>query len=199
MTDSSDRVRVVGETTLSDGWTRLSSYELDYTDREGEVHRVKREIFHRTPAACILLHDRKRDVVVLVKQFRLPAYLTDEPAWMLEVPAGLLDGDHPEDAIRREAMEETGYQVREARYLFKALMSPGSVTEIVHFFHASIDLSDRIGDGGGVAEEHEDIVIQELPLDDAVAMIESGEIIDAKTIMLLQWAMLNRDSLSGCK
>jgi ADP-ribose pyrophosphatase len=197
MTDSSDRVKIVSDTTLSQGWTRLSEYEIDYTDRKGATHRLKREIFNRTPAACILLHDPKRDIVILVKQLRLPAHLIGEAAFMIEVPAGLLDGDEPEAAIRREAAEETGYRVRHARFLFKAMMSPGSVTEIVHFFHASVDLTDRIGEGGGLEEEHEDIVILELPLDDAIAMVDSGEIFDAKTIMLLQWAAINRASLTN--
>lgn len=197
MTDKNERVTVVGEKTLSEGWTRLSGYELDYTHSNGQTHRLHREIYHRTPAACILLYDAKRDRVVLVKQFRLPALLIGEPAWMVEVPAGLLDGDHPEEAIRREAIEETGYRVRDVRHLFKALMSPGSVTEIVHFFYAPVDLADRINGGGGLAEEHEDIEVLELPLDEAVAMIESGKIIDAKTIMLLQWAVINRAAIAG--
>jgi ADP-ribose pyrophosphatase len=195
MTDVNDRVKIVSDTTLSQGWTRLSDCHLDYTDRNGETQRIKREVFHRTPAACILLHDRKRDIVVLVKQFRLPAHLIGEPAFMIEVPAGLLDGEDAEEAIRREAMEETGYRVRDVHFVFKALTSPGSVTEVIHFFHASIDLSDRIDEGGGLADEHEDIEVLELPLDKAVEMIGDGEIIDAKTIMLLQWAMINRASL----
>lgn len=192
-----ERAKIVSDTTLSTGWTRLSSVELDYQDRKGETHRLKREIFHRTPAACILLYDATRDIVVLAKQFRLPAYLTGDPAWMIEVPAGLLDGDEPEEAIRREAMEESGYRVRDVRFLFKALTSPGSVTEVVHFFYAPIDLSDRINEGGGLAEEHEDIEVMEVPLDDAVAMIGNGEIIDAKTIIMLQWAVINRASLTA--
>lgn len=196
MTDENKRAKIVGERTLSNEWTRLVSYELDYTDRGGETHRLKREIYHRTPAACILLYDPTRDTVVLVRQFRLPALLTGEPAWMIEVPAGLLDGDEPESAIRREAMEETGYRIRDVKFLFKALTSPGSVTEIVHFFAAVIDTKDRIADGGGLAEEHEDIEVLELPLSEASAMIETGGIIDAKTIMLLQWAMINRHALS---
>jgi len=195
MSDVNDRVKIVSDTTLSQGWTRLSDYQLDYTDRNGETKRIKREVFHRTPAACILLHDRERDIVVLVKQFRLPAHLIGEPSFMIEVPAGLLDGEDAEDAIRREAMEETGYRIRDVRFVFKALTSPGSVTEVIHFFHASIDLSDRINEGGGLADEHEDIEVLELPLDKAVTMITDGEIIDAKTIMLLQWAVLNRAAL----
>ncbi|MFS8044901.1 NUDIX domain-containing protein [Rhizobium sp. BR 314] len=185
------KAEIAGEKTLADQWTRLSSFDLNYTDSLGETHRLKREVYHRTPAACILLYDPKRETVVLVRQFRLPAQLTGEPAWMLEVPAGLLDGDDPEAAIRREAMEETGFRVRDVRFLFKALTSPGAITEILHFFAAVIDTSDRIADGGGLAEEHEDIEVLEVRLSDAMAMIESGDIYDAKTIMLLQWATLN--------
>lgn len=189
------KAEIVSEKTLADQWTRLSSYDLDYTDSHGEKHRLKREVYHRTPAACILLYDPARETVVLVRQYRLPSQLVGQPAWMIEVPAGLLDGDDPEAAIRREAMEETGFCVRDVRFLFKALTSPGSVTEIIHFFAAVIDTSDRVADGGGLAEEHEDIEVLEVPLSDAMAMIESGDIYDAKTIMLLQWAVLNKDSL----
>lgn len=192
MTHSNERVKIVSDTTLSNGWTRLSNVDLDYTTSKGETQRIRREIFHRTPAACILLHDAGRDSVVLVRQLRLPAHLAGENGLMIEVPAGLLDGQDPEEAIRREAIEETGYQVRDVRFLFKALTSPGAVTEIVHFFYAPVDLSDRVAEGGGLDEEHEDIEVLDMPLDAAAAMIESGEIIDAKTIMLLQWALLNR-------
>lgn len=195
MTHGNSRVKIVSDKTLSSGWTRLSSYELDYTSSRGETQRIKREIYHRTAAACILLYDRKRDAVVLVRQFRLPAHLQAEHGFMIEVPAGLLDGQHPEDAIRREAIEETGYQVRDVRFLFKAMMSPGAITEVVHFFYAPVDLSDRVAEGGGLDEEHEDIEVLDVPLDAAAAMIESGEIIDGKTILLLQWARLNRSVL----
>ncbi|RWX75843.1 NUDIX domain-containing protein [Neorhizobium lilium] len=197
MTDTNGRVKIVRQETLSEGWTRLSGYELDYADQQGNVHRLHREIYHRGEAAAILLYDAGRGNVVLVKQFRLPAYLTGNPAWMVEVPAGMLDEDHPEEAIRREAMEETGYRLRDVRLLFKAFMSPGAITEIVHFFYAPIDLSDRMEQGGGLAEEHEDIEVLDVPLDDALAMIERGEICDGKTIMLLQWAVINRNSLAG--
>ena len=189
------KIEIVSEETLSEGWTQLSSYKIDYTDSNGATHRLKREIYHRTPAATILLYDPKRTTIVLVRQFRLAVYLKGEPAWMIETPAGLLDGDKPEAAIRREAMEETGFQVRDVRFLFKAYTSPGAVTEVVHFFAATIDTADRISDGGGLAEEHEDIEVLEIPLKEALAMIETGEIFDAKTIMLLQWAALNRERL----
>lgn len=197
MSDANERVKIVSEKTLSEGWTRLSAYELDYTDSKGKSQIMEREIYHRGEAAAILLYDAERDMVVLVKQFRLPAYLIDQPAWMLELPAGLLDEDHPEEAIRREAMEETGYRLRDVTFLFKAFMSPGAITEVLHFFYAPISLADRIDSGGGLEEEHEDIEVLELPLDEALAMIASGEICDAKTIMLLQWAGINRTSLAG--
>ncbi|OCJ11922.1 ADP-ribose pyrophosphatase [Rhizobium sp. AC27/96] len=190
------KAEIVNEKTLADQWTRLSSYDLDYTDSRGEKHRVKREIYHRTPAACILLYDPNRETVVLVRQYRLPSQLVGMPAWMIEVPAGLLDGDDPEAAIRREAMEETGFRIRDVRFLFKALTSPGSVTEVIHFFAAVVDTADRIADGGGLAEEHEDIEVLEVRLSEAMGMIEAGDIYDAKTIMLLQWAVLNKASLT---
>jgi ADP-ribose pyrophosphatase len=191
MTEGKAKVEIVSERTLSNEWTRVSGYLIDYTDRKGETHRLKREIYHRTPAACILLYDPKRDTVVLVRQFRLAAHLNGDPGWMIEAPAGLLDGDDPESAIRREATEETGYRVRDVRFLFKSYTAPGAVTEVVHFFAAVIDTEDRITDGGGLDEEHEDIEVLEIPLDEAARMIERGEIIDAKTIILLQWGMLN--------
>jgi nudix-type nucleoside diphosphatase (YffH/AdpP family) len=189
------KAEIVSEKTLADQWTRLSTFEVDYTDSRGERHRLKREVYHRTPAACILLYDPKRETVVLVRQYRLPARLVGETSWMIEVPAGLLDGDQPEAAIRREAMEETGFRVRDVRFLFKAMTSPGSSTEVIHFFAAVIDTSDRVADGGGLAEEHEDIEVLEVRLPDAIVMIEKGDICDAKTIMLLQWAALNVASL----
>lgn len=195
MSEDTTRVKISGEKTLSDDWTRLSSYAIDYTDMKGETYRLHREIYHRTPAACILLYDPVRETVVLVRQFRLPAHLQGYAGWMIEVPAGLLDGDQPEAAILREAMEETGYRVRNVSFLFKALTSPGSVTEIVHFFAATVDTADRITAGGGLASEHEDIEVLEIPLAQAMRMVEAGEIFDAKTIILLQWAMLNRESL----
>jgi ADP-ribose pyrophosphatase len=197
MTETVDRTKIVSQDVLSEGWTKLSNFELDYTDRDGGSHRIHREIYHRGEAAAILLYDAARDTIVLVKQFRLPAQLTGNPEYMMEVPAGALDGDQPEEAIRREAMEETGYHLRDVRFLFKAFMSPGAITEVLHFFYAPIDQSDRAEKGGGLAEEHEDIEVLEVPLDDAIAMIGTGEICDAKTIMLLQWAVINRSTLAG--
>ncbi|MDQ0562106.1 nudix-type nucleoside diphosphatase (YffH/AdpP family) [Rhizobium mesoamericanum] len=189
------KAEIVDERILANGWTRLSNFQIDYTDSDGETHRLQREVYHRTPAATILLYDTKRDSVILVRQFRLPVFLHGEPAWIVEAPAGLLDGDAPEAAIRREAEEETGFRIRDVRFLFKAYSAPGSSTELQYFFAATIDSTDRVSEGGGLSHEHEDIEVLEVPLEKVMTMIEHGEIVDLKTITLLQWAIMNRDTL----
>ncbi|MCY1663988.1 NUDIX domain-containing protein [Rhizobium sp. SL86] len=194
--DKRGTIAVVEEKLLSDNWYHLHRVTFDYTDSKGHTERMNREVYDRGNGATILLLDPKRDVVVLVRQFRMPAYKNGHHGYLIETPAGLLDGNQPEEAIRREAIEETGYQVRDVRFLFKCFMSPGAVTEIIHFFAAIIDTSDRVAEGGGLDEEHEDIEVLEVPFSDALAMIETGEICDGKTIMLLQWAALNRDTLA---
>lgn len=191
------RIEIVEDRTLSDNWYHLRKVTYDYTGSHGQTHRLSREVYDRGNGATILLFDPKRQVVVLVKQFRMPAHVNGHSGWMIETPAGLLDGDHPEEAIRREAVEETGYEVRDVCFLFECFMSPGAVTERVHFFCALVDLSHKTEDGGGLDEEHEDIEVLEIPLDEALAMIGTGEICDGKTIMLLHWAALNRDRLSS--
>ncbi|MBT9368420.1 NUDIX domain-containing protein [Rhizobium sp. CSW-27] len=188
-------IHIVEKKLLSDNWCHLYKVSFDYSGANGVTHRLEREVYDRGNGATILLYDPARDVVVLVRQFRIPAHLNGYSGWLIETPAGLLDGEHPEEAIRREAIEETGYQVRDVRFLFKCFMSPGAVTEVVHFFAAIIDTSDRVSEGGGLDEENEDIEVLEVPLASALGMIETGEICDGKTIMLLQWAQLNRASL----
>ena len=190
-------VEIVEDRTLSDNWYHLRKLTFDYTGSGGQTNRLEREVYDRGNGATILLFDPKRQVVILVKQFRMPAYVNGHSGWLIETPAGLLDGDHPEEAIRREAGEETGYEVRHVRFLFECFMSPGAVTERVHFFYAPVDLDHKVNDGGGLDEEHEDIEVLEIPLDEALAMIGTGEICDGKTIMLLQWAALNRATLSA--
>jgi nudix-type nucleoside diphosphatase (YffH/AdpP family) len=194
--DERGKIDIVEKKLLSDNWYHLHKVTFDYTGSDGQTRRLDREVYDRGNGATILLYDARRDVVVLVRQFRMPAFLNGHSGWMIETPAGLLDGDHPEEAIRREAIEETGYQVRDVRFLFKCFMSPGAVTEIIHFFAAAIDIEDRVADGGGLDEENEDIEVLEVKLADALAMIESGEICDGKTIMLLHWAAQNRQVLA---
>lgn len=191
MTTKSDpRITVLDQQPLSRGFVKLDKITLQHATRSGGRITVEREIHDHGHAATILLYDPARRTVVLVRQVRVPVYLSGDEAWMIETPAGLLDGDHPAEAIAREAMEETGYLVEDARHLFDAYMSPGAVTERVSFFAAEIDHSKKTGEGGGLAGEGEDIEILDLDLDEAFAMIASGEIRDAKTIMLLQWAKM---------
>jgi nudix-type nucleoside diphosphatase (YffH/AdpP family) len=176
----------------SDGWHVLRRTTFDYRDRRGIWTTQQRETYDRGNGAVILLYDVENRTVLLGKQFRYPAYVNDHPDGMLiECAAGLLEGDDPESAIRREAEEELGVAVGEVTPVFESYMSPGSVTERLHFFAAPYTQIDRRHDGGGLKEEGEDIEVLELPIAEAYSMIRSGEITDGKTIMLLQWALLD--------
>jgi nudix-type nucleoside diphosphatase (YffH/AdpP family) len=182
-------VRIVESTLLCDDWSELRRTQLELRGPDGRWTRQVRETYDRGNGATILLYDPATLSVLLVRQFRYPAYVNGHPDGMLlETPAGLLDGDAPEAAIRREAEEETGVRVGAVRRLFEVFMSPGSVTERVAFFAAPCSPADRVSAGGGVAAEGEQIEVVELPLDAALAAVEAGEIVDGKTIMLLQWA-----------
>ena len=183
-------IRIIARETLSKRFVTLEKLTVDHATNAGGRQMVEREIHDHGNAATILLYDPVRKIVVLVRQLRLPDFLGGGEGWLIETPAGLLDGDHPSDAIAREAMEETGYRVKAPMHLFDAFMSPGSVTEKVSFFAAEIDLADRVASGGGLAEEGEDIEVIEIGLAEAFAMIATGEIRDGKTIMLLQWAKM---------
>ena len=188
---TSDRVRIERVEVLSDNWYTLRKYTYTYRRRDGTEQRQEREAYDRGNGAVILLYDRERGTILLTRQFRLPAFVSGHPDGMLlELPAGLLDDDDPATAIRREAEEETGYRVRHVKEVLVAYMSPGAVTEQLHFFTAEYTPADRVGAGGGHEGEGEDIEIVEMPLKDALAMIETGEIIDAKTIILLYHAAL---------
>ncbi|MBO0918851.1 NUDIX domain-containing protein [Streptomyces laculatispora] len=188
------RVRVRDVEVLSCDWYVLRRTTFDYQHSDGHWSREQRETYDRGDGATILLHNTERRTVLLTRQFRLPAYVNGHPDGMLiEAAAGLLDGDAPEEAIRREAAEETGYVIGVPEPVFTVYMSPGSVTERLHFYAAPYDPVSAVADeyGHGVAEEGEDIATVELPFDEALAMIRSGDIADAKTIMLLQWAALD--------
>ena len=187
----SDRVRVKNVHVLSDRHYRLNEVEFDYRRGDGEWQTQKREVFDRGHAATLLPYNAASRTVVLTRQFRLPAYLAGHDDFMIEAAAGMLDDASPEERIRAEAEEEIGYRLGAVRKIFEAFMSPGSVTERLHFFVAEYDPSMRINDGGGLADEGEDIEVLELPIDSALAMIADGRIVDAKTIMLLQYAALN--------
>ncbi len=191
-------VRLVETRVLADDWYVLRKTTFDFRDRRGSWTRQSREAYDRGNGATILLYDPDRRTVLLIRQFRLPAYVNGHPDGMLiEAPAGLLDADDAETAIRREAEEETGVRVGPVRRLFELFMSPGSVTERVAFFAAPYTAADRTSEGGGLADDGEDIEVLELGLDAALAMVHSGEIVDGKTILLLQWAQ-GSDVFAAC-
>ena len=188
-----EKVQVLKTEILSDNWYTLKKITYNFLKKDGQWQTQSREAYDRGNGATILLYNREQRAVVLTKQFRLPSFINGNPDGMLiEACAGLLDKDNPEDCIRRETEEETGYKITEVRKIFEAYMSPGSVTEILHFFVAEYSKDMKITDGGGMEHEQEDIEVLELPIDQALQMIESGEIKDAKTIMLLQYARLNK-------
>ena len=183
-------VEVLYTQVLSDNWYVLRKVTYRIQRSDGEWETQAREAYDRGNGATILLYDTTRRMVLLTRQFRLPTYINGNPSGMLiEACAGLLEEQSPEIRIRLELREETGYEVPHLQKVFEAYMSPGSVTEILHFFVAGYSPHNRVSDGGGIDEE--DIEVLELPFDQAIAMIETFEIRDAKTIMLLQYAALN--------
>jgi nudix-type nucleoside diphosphatase (YffH/AdpP family) len=186
-----DRVRVTSMETLSDNWYVLKKATFQFRRTDGTWQTQVRESYDRGNGVAILMRDPARDTVVLVRQFRFPAFVNGLDDLMIEVPAGLLEDADPVERIRSEVEEETGYRIGEVRKLFEAYMSPGSVTEKLHFFEATYAASDRISAGGGHEEEGEDIEVLEVSLGEALEMIRAGRIVDAKTIMLLQYAALN--------
>jgi nudix-type nucleoside diphosphatase (YffH/AdpP family) len=184
-------VNFVTVEVLADDWGVLKRSTFEYRNSAGHWTTEQRETYDRGNGATILLYDRDRGTVLLSRQFRFPVYCNGHPDGMLiESAAGLLDDEEPEAAIRREAEEELGVAVGDVEHVFDVYMSPGSVTERVHFYAAPYTPRTRTGAGGGVADDGEDIEVLELAFADAAAMIGDGRIVDAKTIMLLQWAAL---------
>jgi nudix-type nucleoside diphosphatase (YffH/AdpP family) len=187
---AADPIRIRSVEVLSDDWAILKKTVFDYRRRDGTWETQVRQTYDRGDGAVILPYDPARSTVLLVRQFRLPAYVNGHPEPLIEACAGLLDRDDPETCIRREAEEELGYRLGRVERVFDAFMSPGSVTERLAFFVARYAAADRVGDGGGDAGEGEDIETLEPTLDEALAMVGRGAIVDGKTIMLLQHAKL---------
>jgi nudix-type nucleoside diphosphatase (YffH/AdpP family) len=186
--DLTDRVRIRDEHVLSHKRYKLSEYTFDYRRNDGTWQSQSREVFDRKHAAAVLPIDPRRGTVILVSQFRLPAFLTGYTKPLVEVIAGALDNDAPEVCARREAMEEAGIEVGDLKEVFHCFMSPGAVTERMHLFVGTY--SGRAAKGGGLHDEGEDIEVLEMSLNDAMAMVRNGEIADTKTIALLQYAKL---------
>lgn len=177
---------------LSDNWYILNKVTFDYQKKDDSWITQKREVYDRGNGAAILLYNKQQKTVILTRQFRLPTYLNgNDSGMMIEVCAGLLDEDNPEQCIIRETEEETGYRLTKVTKIMQTYMSPGAETEILYLFVGAYDESMKVSEGGGVAHEQENIDVLEMPYEEAYAMIASGQIQDAKTIMLLQHAKIN--------
>jgi GDP-mannose pyrophosphatase NudK len=187
-----DNVKILDTKILSDNWYTLKKVTYQVKKSNGEWQTQEREAYDRGNGATILLYNKQQQTVILTRQFRLPTFINGNDTGMLiEACAGLLDKDNPEDCIRRETEEETGYKVSHVQKIYEAYMSPGSVTELIYFFIAEYTHSMKVNEGGGVDHEQEDIEVLEVSIDDAFKMISTGEIKDGKTIMLLQYIKLN--------
>ncbi len=188
-----NNVKILETAILSNNWYTLKKITYEYKQKDGSLHVQNREAYDRGNGATILLYNKAAGTVILTRQFRLPTFINgNADGLLIEACAGLLDKDNPEDCIRRETEEETGYKITDVRKIFEAYMSPGSVTEILYFFVAAYTASMKVSDGGGVAHEQENIEVLELPFATAIKMVEDGAIKDAKTIMLLQYAQLHQ-------
>jgi GDP-mannose pyrophosphatase NudK len=186
-----NKVKIVKTEVLSDNWYTLNKVTYTISKKNGTAETQSREAYDRGNGAVILLYNKDKNTVILTRQFRLPTYINGNSTGMLiEACAGLLDNDNPEECIKRETEEETGYTITQVEKVYEAYMSPGSVTEILHFFIAAYSEDMKTTDGGGLDEEGEDIEVLELSFHNALTMIDNGKIKDAKTIMLLQYLRL---------
>lgn len=187
-----ENVRILKTEILSNNWYTLNKVTYEYTQKDGSKQVQTREAYDRGNGAAILLYNKEQQTVILTRQFRMPTFINGNKNGMLiEACAGLLDKDNAEDCIRRETEEETGYKIKEVKKIFEAYMSPGSVTEMLYFFIAEYSNAMKITDGGGLEHEQENIEVLELKFQQAFDMINTGEIKDGKTIMLLQYIKLN--------
>lgn len=186
-------VKNIKDEVLADNWHTLKKVTFDYKKKDGNWQTQIREVYEKDNGAAVLLYNKEQKTVVLTRQFRMPTYLNgNQEGYLIEVCAGLLDEDAPEECARREAEEETGYRPTAIHKVFEAYMTPGSDTEILYFFVGEYSNEMKVSEGGGVAHEHEDIEVMELPFEKAYSMISTGEIKDAKTIMLLQYAKIHQ-------
>ena len=187
-----EKAKIIRNDILSNNWYTLRKITYDYLKKNGQWQTQTREAYDRGNGATILLYNIESKTVILTRQFRLPTFINgNKDGMLIEACAGLLDKDDPEYCIRRETEEETGYIVKDVRKIFEAYMSPGSVTEILYFFVVAYSSAMKVNEGGGVAKEQEEIEVLEIPFNKAIEMMQNGDIKDAKTIMLLQYAKLH--------
>ncbi len=185
------RVKNLETEVLSDNWYTLNKVRFDYQKSDGVWQTQQREVYERGHGAAVLLYNLEKKTVILIRQLRIPTYIQGHPTgMMIEACAGLLDKDDPETCMIREIEEETGFRVPEVKKLFEAYMSPGAVTEKIYFFMAAYSDAMKVSIGGGLATEHEDIEVLEFSFDQVLTLLNNGTIIDAKTIMLIQYAQL---------
>jgi nudix-type nucleoside diphosphatase (YffH/AdpP family) len=186
------KAKILTTEILSKNWYTLKKISYEYKKKDGSWQTQFREAYDRGNGATILLYNKENKTIILTNQFRLPTFINgNETGMLIETCAGLLDTDNPEDCIKREAEEETGYKISSVKKIFEAYMSPGSVTEILYFFIAEYSKDMKVNEGGGIEHEQEDIEVLEMPFAKALQMMGTGEVKDAKTIMLLQYAQLN--------
>jgi len=186
------KIKIQTKELLSDYWYILYKYIFNYQKKNGDWEIHTREVYDRGNGACVLLYNTENKTIILTKQFRLPSYLNGNASGMMvEVCAGVLENATPEDCIRKEIEEETGYSVKDVQQIMEVYMSPGAVTECLYFFVAEYNEEMKISEGGGLRSEEEYIEVLELKFEEAFEMISSGKIKDAKTIMLLQYAKIH--------
>ena len=186
-----DNIKILKSEILSDNWYILKKITYSYSKKDGSAQTQTREAYDRGNGATILLYNKTQRTVILTRQFRLPTFINgNESGMLIETCAGLLDQDNPEDCIRRETEEETGYKISDVQKVFEVYMSPGSVTEILYFFIGEYTKDMKLTEGGGTAHEEENIEVMEMSIDKALKMVDTGEIKDAKTIMLIQYIRL---------
>jgi len=187
------KIKNIKKELLSDNWYTLNKFTFDFQLQNGTWSTQMRESYDRGNGAAILLYNKEKGTVILTKQFRFPTYINgNKSGYMIEVCAGLLDDDKPEDCIKKEAFEETGYQIENVKKVMEAYSTPGSVTEMVYYFVAEYSEDMKVGEGGGLESENEDIEVLEIAFNEAIEMVNKGEIKDAKTIILLQYAQINK-------
>ncbi len=187
------QVKNIEHTLLSDNYYILNKVTFDYLMKSGEWVNQMREVYDRGDGAGILLYNKQKRTVILTKQFRMPTFLNDNyDGFLVEVAAGMLDKDNPEACIIRETEEEVGYRLKEVKKIYEAYSSPGVMTEKMHFFVGEYTDDMKVSDGGGLDSEAEDIEVLEIPFDKAVEMLHDGEIVDTRTIVLLQYAIIHK-------
>ncbi len=190
---ANDSVRNIEKTLLSDNWYTLHKYSFEYQKDDGSWETQHREAYDRGNGAVILLFNKQQQTIILTRQFRMPTYVNgNADGMMIEACAGILEKGNAEETIRMEVEEETGYKIDAVQKIFESYMSPGSVTEILYFFIGAYEAKMKVSDGGGAADETENIEVLEMPFKEAMDLFKKGVIKDAKTIMLLQWAEINK-------